>query len=163
MQSSSSIHGFNDLSYTWIPWVRQSQGPSWGWRTSGDLTSAITGIGVKLRPRGLMVAGEVRSDSWQGVLDSSGLLKGLEGGCGRTREKCNCNLQSCILSLSLPNTALGCDTPWGGWWLLKLLKFEGLLEPPPALPLPLLEPQVLEPEPDTEPESAEEVDMAEER
>ena len=47
--------------------------------------------------------------------------------------------------------------------MLKLLKFEGLLEPPPALPLPLLEPQVLEPEPDTEPESAEEVDMAEER
>ena len=47
--------------------------------------------------------------------------------------------------------------------MLKLLKFEGLLEPPPALQLPLLDPQVLEPEPDTEPESAEEVDMAEER
>ena len=41
--------------------------------------------------------------------------------------------------------------------------FEGLREPQPALPLPLLEPQVREPEPDTEPESAEEVDMAEER
>ena len=46
---------------------------------------------------------------------------------------------------------------------MKLLKFEGLLEPPPALQLPLLDPQVLEPDPDTEPESAEEVDMAEER
>ena len=47
--------------------------------------------------------------------------------------------------------------------MLKLLKFDGLREPQPALPLPLLEPQVREPEPDTEPESAEDVDMAEER
>ena len=48
--------------------------------------------------------------------------------------------------------------------MVKLLKLEGLLGPPPALPdPPLLEPHVLEPDPDTEPESAEEVDMAEER
>ena len=46
---------------------------------------------------------------------------------------------------------------------MKLLKFEGLRDPPPALPEPLFEPQVLEPEPETDPESAEEVDMAEER
>ena len=44
----------------------------------------MTGMGVKLRPLGLMVAAEDISDSWQGVLDSSGRLKGLEGGCGRT-------------------------------------------------------------------------------
>ena len=47
----------------------------------------MTGMGVKLRPRGLMVAAEEMSDSWQGVLDSSGRLKGLEGGCGRTVRK----------------------------------------------------------------------------
>ena len=48
--------------------------------------------------------------------------------------------------------------------MLKLLKLEGLRDPPPALPEPpLLEPHVRDPEPDTEPESAEEVDMAEER
>ena len=46
---------------------------------------------------------------------------------------------------------------------MKLLKFEGLRDPHPALPEPLFEPHVLEPEPETEPESAEEVDMAEER
>lgn len=67
------------------------------------------------------------------------------------------------MSMYLPNTALGWDIPEGGW-LLKLLKLEGLRDPPPALPEPpLLEPHVRDPEPDTEPESAEEVDMAEER
>ncbi len=28
---------------TWRGWVRQSQGPCFGWRTSGDLTSAMVG------------------------------------------------------------------------------------------------------------------------
>ena len=48
---------------------------------------------------------------------------------------------------------------------MKLLKLLGRREPPPALPEPpLFEPQVREPEPDTEPESAEEMsDIAEER
>ena len=41
---------------TWIPWVRQSHGPSWGWSASGDLTSAMAGSGVKFSPRGLTVA-----------------------------------------------------------------------------------------------------------
>ena len=40
----------------------------------------MAGIGVKLRPRGLIVAGDVNSVSAeQGVLDNSGRLKGLEG------------------------------------------------------------------------------------
>ena len=41
---------------------------------------------------------------------------------------------------------------------------EGRREPPPALPEPpLAEPHVRDPEPEIDPESAEEVDMAEER
>ena len=67
----------------------------------------MTGMGVKLRPLGLMVAAEDISDSWQGVLDSSGRLKGLEGGCGRTRINRIITESSLILSLSLPKTALG--------------------------------------------------------
>ena len=48
--------------------------------------------------------------------------------------------------------------------MVKDLKLEGLLGPPPALPdPPELEPHVRDPEPETDPESAEEVDMAEER
>ena len=51
---------------------------------SGDLTSAMAGMGVKWRPRGLTVAaaGDESSVSatWsQGVLDMKGRLKGLEG------------------------------------------------------------------------------------
>ena len=114
---------------------------------SGERTSAMAGMGVKCRPRGLTVAaGEESSVSaWShGVLDMKGRLKGLEG-AGRTK------------------TALGWVIPDGGW-LVKDLKLEGLLGPPPALPdPPEFEPHVRDPEPETEPESAEEVDMAEER
>ena len=49
----------------------------------------------------------------------------------------------------------------GGRAPLKLLKCCGRLVPPPALPDPPEPLQVREPEPDTEPLSAEEVDRAE--
>ena len=65
--------------FTCKPWERQSQGPSCGWRMSGDLTSAMAGRGVKFIPRGLIVAG----GSLHGVLDRRFRLNGLEG-WGRT-------------------------------------------------------------------------------
>ena len=49
---------------------------------SGERTSAMAGIGVKWRPRGLTVAAgdESSVSAWsQGVLDMRGRLKGLEG------------------------------------------------------------------------------------
>jgi len=76
-----------------------------------------------------------------GVLDRRFRLNGLEG-WGRTK------------------TAFGCDIPGGR--LLKLFKFEGLRDPPlpePADP----DPHVLDPEPDTDPESPEEVDIADDK
>ena len=45
--------------------------------------------------------------------------------------------------------------------MLKLLRCEGLLEPPAALPPLPLQARDPDPDPDTLPESAEDVDMAE--
>ena len=59
-----------------------------------------------------------------------------------------------------PKTAFGWDIP--GEWFVKLFKFDGLRDPPlpePAEP----DPQVLDPDPVTDPESPDEVDIADDK